>query len=477
MKRHPITRREVLNSLTVGAGSMLAGHWLRGTPAGGVVEARAATASAAPTDALAALDERLTPRRALFPFRGGVPVVYAYGTPYERGAQIGRQLRTFDPHAMKEVAAIRWRLMMRDIPGVTRDSSLSLVDEYLTRVRTTLGAEIVDEYLAEMRGVADGYKLSHDEMFMLALGGHYRKFFIDQRTPSVAYAEPGDGCSSFAAWGKATADGEMIATHNCDWPRMPDRSMMVAVVMAPERGHRLVYADTIGTWGSHHIVSEKLFIAGLALGRPKAKSNSLIPGGPNGLYQRWIAQYARSASEALDMLKSRGVDDRGIATPAGSLVYVDAREAIYLQATPDRIGRIPNKDGYNAVTNHLLVDDMAPLFETRRAGAGTESRLKAVEQQIAKHYGRIDIPVAAGIMSSHYDPGAGRDNVFVPTPCDHGEYRGESYGTNLSTLVKLSAQTVWFALGNPCTAGYTRIRIGSAAEIRAAADAALAHTD
>jgi hypothetical protein len=460
-----MTRRNLLRGLALGTGSVVAGRWLPG-----------GSPNAASPDSLVQVDERIA-RRATYPYRASLPVVYAYGKPYERGVQIGRQLRTFDPHAMREVAGIRWRLMMRDIPNVTREASLSLVDEYMNRVRASLGAEIADEYFDEMRGVADGYQLSRDEMFMLTLGGHYRKYFIDRQSPSVAYAEPGDGCCSFAAWGKATRDGEMIATHNCDWARTPDRSMMVAVVMAPERGHRLVYADTIGTWGSHHIVSEKIFIAGLALGRPKAKTNSTIPGGPNGLYQRWIAQYAQSAGDALEMLKSKGVDDRGIATPAGSLVYVDAREAVYLQTTPDRIGRIPNKDGYNAVSNHLLLDEMKPLFDSHRAGAGTESRLKAVEQQIAKNYGRIDIPIAAEIMSSHYDPESGRDNLFVPTPCDHGEYRGESYGTNLSTLVKLSEQAVWFALSNPCAAGYTRIRIGSAAEIRAAADAALAQTD
>ena len=67
--------------------------------------------------------------------------------------------------------------------------------------------------------------------------------------------------------------------------------------------------------------------------------------------------------------------------------------------------------------------------------------------------------------------------IFAETPCTHGEYRGSTSGTNLSTLTKLSEQTVWIALGNPCTGSYTKIRIGSEQEIRAAADEALARIE
>ena len=78
------------------------------------------------------------------------------------------------------------------------------------------------------------------------------------------------------------------------------------------------------------------------------------------MLQRWIVQYANSADEAYEMLQSKGgVGDRGFASPSGNVVYVDEQEAMYLQTAPDHIGRIPNEDGYNLVTNHIVLDENA----------------------------------------------------------------------------------------------------------------------
>lgn len=442
--------------------------------------APAASAQAAPaTPPLAAVDDSLKQRQSVFPYGGPIPVVYAYGKPYERGVQIGRQLRAINADMLREVAASRWSQMMVAIPKITREESVTLVDAYLAAIRKEVGAEIVDEYIDEMRGVGDGAGVSFNEMFMLNLGGFYRKYFIDEKGHTTPYYPERAGCSSFAAWGKATTDGKMIATHNCDWGRAPDRSMKVAVVMAPERGHRLVYAAPVGTWGSHHITSDRLFVAGLALGVPKAKPRYLVPEGPNGMLQRWIVQYSESAQEAFDRLKGLGgVGDRGVATPAGNLVYVDRNEAIYLQTAPDKIGRIPNRDGYNAVTNHIVLDEIRPHFvrgDRSQTSAGSENRLNTVLHLLQQNYGRIDVPVAASIMSSHYDFAGQRENLWAHTVCQHGEYRGSASGTTLSTIAKLDEGTVWLALGNPCVATWQKIRIGTPAEIAAAADEALAN--
>lgn len=426
---------------------------------------------------LASVDDSMRQLESVYPYRGAIPVVYAYGMPYERGVQIGKQLRALNQDMLREVAAARWRQMMEDIPNITREESVTLVEAYLEAIRAQVGADIVDEYIDEMRGVGDGAQVSFNEMFMLNLGGFYRKFFIDEKGHRTPYYPDRAGCSSFAAWGKATSDGKMIATHNCDWGRSPDRSAKVAVVMAPERGNRLVYAAPYGTWGSHHITSDRLFVAGLALGVPKVKPRYLIPEGPNGMVQRWIVQYSASAQDAFDRYQAKTVGDRGVATPAGNVVYVDRNEAIYLQTAPDKIGRIPNQDGYNAVANHIVLDEMRPHFlrgDRASTSAGSENRLNSILHLVKQNYGRIDVQTAASIMSSHYDFAGQRENPFAHTVCQHGEFRGSASGTTLSTIAKLDEGTVWLALGNPCVATWRKIKIGTAEEIAAAADSALA---
>jgi hypothetical protein len=182
----------------------------------------------------------------------------------------------------------------------------------------------------------------------------------------------------------------------------------------------------------------------------------------------------------LDRYQAKTVGDRGVATPAGNVVYVDREEAIYLQTAPDKIGRIPNQDGYNAVSNHIVLDEMRPHFirgDKASTSAGSENRLNTILHLVKQNYGRIDVATAASIMSSHYDFAGGRENVFAHTVCQHGEFRGSASGTTLSTIAKLDEGAVWLALGNPCVATWRKITIGTAAEIAAAADAALAVID
>jgi hypothetical protein len=120
---------------------------------------------------------------------------------------------------------------------------------------------------------------------------------------------------------------------------------------------------------------------------------------------------------------------------------------------------------------HFLRGDRAST------SAGSENRLNTVLHLLKENYGRIDVSTAASIMSSHYDFAGGRENVFAHTVCQHGEFRGSASGTTLSTIAKLDEGTVWLALGNPCVATWRKIRIGTPAEIRAAADAAVAAID
>jgi hypothetical protein len=123
---------------------------------------------------------------------------------------------------------------------------------------------------------------------------------------------------------------------------------------------------------------------------------------------------------------------------------------------------------------------MRPHFirgDKAATSAGSENRLNALLHLLKQNYGRIDVGTAASIMSSHYDAASERENVFAHTICQHGEFRGSASGTTLSTIAKLDEGAVWLALGNPCVATWQKIRIGSAEEIKAAADAAVAAID
>ena len=122
---------------------------------------------------IAEVDKSLTRLDALYPTRGPIPVIYAYGAPYERGFQIGTQIKAFDPDILPRMGERRWGWVMTGIEheiSRERDAGRSS-PTILKAIRETMGAEIVDEYIEEMRGVADGSRASpFNDLFMVNLG-------------------------------------------------------------------------------------------------------------------------------------------------------------------------------------------------------------------------------------------------------------------------------------------------------------------
>ena len=273
-----------------------------------------------------------------------------------------------------------------------------------------------------------------------------------------------------------TATGPVIFPNNAH----------AAVVMYPSNGNPLIYAAPIGTWGSHHIASDRCVRRRAGPRQTEGEAPLSHAGRP----QRHVAAVDRSVRGqrqgcVLEMLQSKGgVGDRGYRHRRPAISSTSTRTTrCTCRPRQTRSHVIPNEDGYNLVTNHIVLDEMRSHFVARKPRAvgsgfvdpeaGSVNRRQSEKFLIEQNYGKLDVRAVINIMSSHYDYSSGRENIFAATPCQHGEFKGRMSGTNLSTVVKLAEDTVWIALGNPCISQYTKITIGTREEVVAATKEAM----
>jgi len=156
-----------------------------------------------------------------------LPVIHLSGSPYEIGRQHGEALREEVQAAVNHVLGYFRRYLQ--IPWVR---SLA-VNWWLDGAWRQALPFIPRAYLEELRGLADGSGVPLRELFRLHA--------IPDRTYS---------CSTFAAWGRTTADGRLIHVRNLDWNIETGVQRFAAVFVVRPSGKRafvsLAWAGFIG---------------------------------------------------------------------------------------------------------------------------------------------------------------------------------------------------------------------------------------
>jgi hypothetical protein len=164
----------------------------------------------------------------------GIPILRVWGTAQERGFAHG--------FLMADRAS---QLM----DGFLRDGPLARsAGQYETQTLPKLRRMKVDpEHEAEMRGILAGIEQRLGALPQIPFLGRPLRY-----EDVLAVNCTGDlirsGCSSFAAWGALTEDGQTIGGRNMDWPAIPALldTQFVLVNVPPPEGGKLGWASV--TW-------------------------------------------------------------------------------------------------------------------------------------------------------------------------------------------------------------------------------------
>jgi hypothetical protein len=304
----------------------------------------------------------------------------------------------------------------------------------------------------EMRGIAQGAGVEYDDVVMLNSCMNLRTLHDKQEMQVTRL------CSSFAAWGSGTTDGNPIVAHNDDGVRFSDQFLAFMDVQ-PNEGFRFCLPIFPGYLGYHTIANDRGFCAigtGLEHG---PKRQYMRTGVPIFLLFRYLGQFIDTVESGIEFLKRA---DNGI---TGNFLLADKMGAsAIIHLVPDglAIRQEERKDDYFVLTNHALVDDIKEKLVLRKYPETTHFRYQSVERAVRKTYGRIDIDSAMNIMSTHYDFSVRKDNhPSGNTPCRHYEYEGKFQGTCRSAVISLNEKSTVMrvGLGNPCTATWVENRL------------------
>jgi len=259
------------------------------------------------------------------------------GQPFERGVangKLSKQLLTFQEQAFFEqicrlVPSSFYRQFLKYLIGIyNRDLEQNLTEEQKLEIYgTSLSADHKFDEIGPAYPRMMNYHAAHD---------------IGHALQNLALV----GCTSFAAWGEHSADGQLIIGRNFDF-YVGDKfgENKIIAFDSPASGHKFM---TI-TWAGMTGVVSGMNMAGLTITLNAAKSE--LPGGsatPISLLAREILQYASNIDEAVAIAKKRQT------FVAESLLIGSAQDnkAVVIEKTPTSVQVYDSQDNYLTCTNH-----------------------------------------------------------------------------------------------------------------------------
>lgn len=339
--------------------------------------------------------------------------------PYECGVQHGRQARE-----QITVNLRTYHQIFRDFVGIDWNEARRIGSGYRGQI------ERYDAGLAEeIRGVATGGGFEHADILALNV-----------RSEIALSAELVlDGCTAFAAFGRATRRATTVLCQNWDWRPALRESMVVLLLSQPGKPSLtlLTEAGIIGKLGFNS--------AGLGVCLNAIVTDRLEPSGtPLHVVLRAILD-SRTLGDAVT-----AVARANIACSANFLLAQHGNGAIDIEAVPGDVDiLLPDAEhDVLAHTNHLQSLRLTGVRDLGKLAFGdTYPRLARMRRLLHERYGELDAAAAREILRDH---GNAPDSI-----CRHvdeiADPEGKRMHSVLALVMDLERQTLEVTDGPPCS--------------------------
>jgi isopenicillin-N N-acyltransferase like protein len=340
---------------------------------------------------------------------------------FERGVQHGQQAR-------EQIAATleTYRQIFRDFVRIDWSEAQTMGRSYEARIR-----DYDAGYAEEIAGVAAGSGFEHDEILAL-----------NARSEIALSARFADGCTAFAAFGRATADGGTVLCQNWDWRPSVRESMVVLLLEQPGKPSltMLTEAGIIGKLGFNS--------AGLGVCLNAIVTDRLNTAGtPLHVVLRSILD-SRTLSDAIG-----AVANADIACAANFLVAQRSGAAVDIEAVPGDMDVLLPEHDLLAHTNHLTSLRLTGVrCLAKQVFPDSYPRLARVRRLLEERHGSIDVDAARAILRDHADT---PDSI-----CRHLDEVVDEEGRRLhsvfSLVMDLEQGVLEVTDGPPCSSEYFR---------------------
>ena len=350
--------------------------------------------------------------------RGGWTYVHLEGSPSDIGFQHGYLLA---PEIADAFAAIK----LMDTHDTQRDWEF-----FRKASREMLWPRIDAEYQQELQGIADGVKAHGVDLDLydivalnafLELPDYYVPWLNKREKQARAPKLKAPGhCSAFIATGAYTRDHQIVIAHN-NWTGYLDGERWVIIFdIVPQHGQRILMDgfpgvitsdDDFGVNAAGIMITETT-ITQFEGWDPKGK--------PEFVRSRKALQYAESIDDYVRIIKEGNnggyandwlIGDR----KTGEIAYLE----LGLKNTP--IWR--TKDGYYVSSNFArdpkLIREETGGFDPNDASSSMNARHARAEEMVQHAKGTIDVEMAEGFLSDHFDSFEKKEQPNERSLCGH----------------------------------------------------------
>ncbi|MCL4294615.1 MAG: hypothetical protein KJ077_02765 [Anaerolineae bacterium] len=355
------------------------------------------------------------------------------GEHYQMGYQHGRQVTPLRPRI---IMAMEARFAQLEQEGADDD-----FERLVAATRQVL--ERVDPAtIALVRGLADGLALEFERLLRYNLAAFLRDALLTRKLLNG----PSDGCTTWAASGPATMDGQPILAKNRDY-RLEHLPLQVLVRAEPAQGYRYIFVTSAGSPG---VFVAGFNEAGLVVADSHVSTSDVGPGLPTYALSMHLLEAHHSVRSALDYLRTTPRLGRN------NLLLADAGGDIALfEIGHHHSGVLEAEVGLLVSTNHYRSPAMQPYFVDTDAPArrgNTFERYQNAWEQLHAAYGRIDLTLAQQLMAAH--AGGLGSLCCHPTPA--------SETATIAAMIFLPVQRrMLFCHGQPCQGEYHTFEFSS----------------
>jgi len=344
-------------------------------------------------------------------------VVEVSGSNYEMGFQYGAACPEI--HKMLE--------MTYQMFG-GREKAAGLLKKFVPMYLPAI-EKYAPEIIEEMKGMAAGVKVDLQDILFLNIT-------YEISTPSVM------GCTSFAAAGDATANGEVIAGQNFDYIS-PWEELVLILKMKPVKGPYILAVTAAGCLGLIGFNS-----AGMSVNLNLLKNkDSMTPhsGVPTHIILRKVftCENISEAITAIAMAEGRAAKNYLLTSRQGDIIDIETTTNDLDIQFPER-GIFTHANYFK--TDRFKSNDLAPMFLP-----DSYIRSQRLFQLMERHHGNLSVDVMKQLLQDHNNHPSSicrHPNPGAPLPI----------ATMMKTLFSIinspKEQKAYIALGNPCENEY-----------------------
>lgn len=346
--------------------------------------------------------------------KNGWIYLHIEGSPEERGFQHGYLLTNEIKESLRVLSEV-WHYQT------------ALDWQWLVQKSGKMVTPKVDiENITEIKGIVEGMKAAGvsttmDEMVTynacMELLWNWWPTVKDKISPNSP--DPAkQGCSSFIATGKMTADGSIVLGHNTHFDYFFPLCNIVLDIL-PQNGHRILMQSFAGFIHS----GTDFFVTSAGLIGSETTIGGFYPFDENGVPEfsrmRHATQYASTIDEWCKIMKK---DNNGGYANAWLIGDVNTNEIARLELGLKYVGFEKKKDGYFTGSN--VAEDLKVLrFETKAQETNITissiARRVRWKQLMKENTGKINIEMAKKIEADHFDAFLNASKPGSRTLCAH----------------------------------------------------------